>query len=43
MINGERQADRQLVLPVQVVYRASCGCAPAPAPELRAPLRRPAE
>lgn len=43
MINGERQADRQLVLPVQVVYRSSCGCAPAPVPELRAPLRRPAE
>ncbi len=26
MINGERPADRQLLLPVHVVYRTSCGC-----------------
>jgi LacI family transcriptional regulator len=31
MINGERPVDRQLVLPVRVVYRASCGCSPAAA------------
>jgi LacI family transcriptional regulator len=26
MINGERPAERQLILPVQVVLRRSCGC-----------------
>ena len=33
MINGEQPQERQLVLPVQVMYRASCGCpVPASAP-----------
>jgi len=27
MINGERPTERQLILPVQVVLRRSCGCA----------------
>jgi len=27
MISGERPDERQLVLPVQVVVRGSCGCA----------------
>ena len=30
MINGERPAERQLILPVTVIYRASCGCPPQP-------------
>lgn len=30
MIGGERPAERQIVLPVHVVYRSSCGCRPAP-------------
>jgi len=32
MINGERPAERQLVLPVQVVVRGSCGCPTEPLP-----------
>jgi LacI family transcriptional regulator len=32
MINGERPAERQLVLPVQVVIRSSCGCPAEPLP-----------
>ena len=35
MINGARPAERQIVLPVQVVYRSSCGCRPEPAPSSR--------
>jgi LacI family transcriptional regulator len=35
MINGERPAQRQVLLPVQVVYRTSCGCPPDPAPRPR--------
>ncbi|HEV2343122.1 MAG TPA: LacI family DNA-binding transcriptional regulator [Actinocrinis sp.] len=32
MIGGERPAERQLVLPVQVVVRGSCGCPAEPPP-----------
>ncbi len=32
MISGERPDERQLVLPVQVVVRGSCGCAAEPPP-----------
>ncbi len=32
LIGGERPAERQIVLPVHVVYRSSCGCRPAPVP-----------
>ncbi|MBR7826007.1 LacI family DNA-binding transcriptional regulator [Actinospica sp. MGRD01-02] len=32
MIGGERPAERQIVLPVHVVLRSSCGCRPDPAP-----------
>jgi LacI family transcriptional regulator len=32
MINGARPAERQLVLPVQVVIRSSCGCPTEPLP-----------
>jgi LacI family transcriptional regulator len=40
MINGEQPMERQLVLPVQVIYRASCGCFPQTSPQPPAPLRR---
>lgn len=32
MINGERPEQRQILLPVQAVYRTSCGCPPDSAP-----------
>jgi LacI family transcriptional regulator len=32
LIGGERPAERQIVLPVHVVYRSSCGCRPSPVP-----------
>ncbi|WP_051451879.1 LacI family DNA-binding transcriptional regulator [Actinospica robiniae] len=36
MISGERPAERQIVLPVQVVLRSSCGCRPESAPAVGA-------
>jgi LacI family transcriptional regulator len=40
MISGERPAERQIVLPVQVVIRSSCGCRPESAPAVGAPSVR---
>ena len=40
MISGERPAERQIVLPVQVVQRSSCGCRPETAPAVGAPSVR---
>ena len=40
MISGERPAERQIVLPVQVVHRSSCGCQPESAPAVGAPSVR---
>jgi LacI family transcriptional regulator len=35
LIDGQRPQQRQVLLPVQVVYRSSCGCPPDPAPPTR--------
>ena len=40
MINGERPGERQLILPVQVVLRRSCGC-PADPPSAHATTPAP--
>jgi hypothetical protein len=32
MIKGDMPVERQILLPVKAVYRASCGCPAEPAP-----------